>query len=155
MSSTKRFSGRPRKKPNSMGVNKDEYIAQTNMNNSHALYHLFEGLMIQGCSLGPSESSFRCSGESSHRNDSAKLNLPLLVETSSFISSSAILSCCRRRHPINLVNLSYFSIDPNLARGNQHSTPCSWLLTTPNESGIQKRKLRSDLFTVLCSITED
>lgn len=82
--------------------------------------NLFEGLMIQGCSLGQSESFFRCSGESSHRNDSAKLNLPLLIETSSFVSSSsAILSCGRRRHPIYFANLSYFSINPNLTRGSQ------------------------------------
>lgn len=40
MSSIKRFSGRPRKNPNSIGVKKDEYIAHNNMNFIHARYHL-------------------------------------------------------------------------------------------------------------------
>lgn len=40
MSSIKRFSGRPRKNPNSIGVKKDEYIAHDNMNFIHARYHL-------------------------------------------------------------------------------------------------------------------
>ena len=40
MSSMKRFSGNPLKKPNSIGVKKDEYTAHNNMNFVHALYHL-------------------------------------------------------------------------------------------------------------------
>lgn len=40
MSSMKRFSGNPRKKPNSMGVKKDEYTAHNSMKFTHARYHL-------------------------------------------------------------------------------------------------------------------
>lgn len=52
-------------------------------------------------SFWPLESIIRCSEESSHRNVSARLNLPPLDETSPFnSSSSSILSCRRRRCPI-------------------------------------------------------
>lgn len=51
ISSIKRFSGRPRKNPNSIGVKKDEYTAHNNINLSHARYHLHCSLISASTNL--------------------------------------------------------------------------------------------------------